>query len=212
MPFGKEDPKRRQAILIGSIGGVALVIAVVLLFIFQPWRHGEPGGNGNPAKLSEFVNTNDFQNMSFEKRELYMKMMHARKDQIVKSYTDGQITVEEYQKDLLMAHLGKNLADMRKYFSKPIGAQRLKYLDKEVSKKLTKDEAIKHDPAAKQIDDEQNALKDDAAERAEIATWPPEVQSEYTQYRQALSDQKKLRKDSKKAKEAASNPSTAPAT
>lgn len=211
MPYGKDDPKRHQKILISSIGGVALVVAVALLFIFRPWQHTPPKVTGDPSKLSQFVNTDDFHNMSFEKREIYMKMMHAKKDQIVKSYTDGQITVDEYQKDLLMAHLGKNLDDMRKYFAKPVGAERVKYLDKVITKKDEKDEAAKRDPTAKEVANEQSLLKDDTAERAEVATWPQDVQTEYNQYRQALEDRKKLRKDEQEAKNAENTPTTKPA-
>jgi hypothetical protein len=206
MPFGKEDPKRRQKVLIGSIGGVCLVVALALLFIFRPWEHPTPRVTGDPVKLTQFVVTPDFQNLSFEKREIYMKMMHVKKDQIVKAYSDGQLSVDDYQKAMLAAHFGKNLDDMRKYFAKPVGNERVQYLDKEIAKGDAKDEAMKNDANAKEVKKEQDALKDDAVEQAEIATWPPEVQTEYKQYCEVLAERKKLHKAMLEAKTAASNP------
>lgn len=210
MPFGQEDPKRRQQVLIASVGGVALVVAAALLFIFRPWEHPAPKIGGEPAKLGQYVSTPDFQKMPFEKREIYMKMMHAKKEQIVKAYTDGQLSIEDYQKSLLAAHLGKQLDDMRKYFAKPLGADRTKYLDKLIAKNDAKDDALKHNAAAKEEAKEQDLLKDDAAERAEVASWPADVQSQYQQFRTALSERKKLHKAEKQAKAAPATQATQP--
>jgi hypothetical protein len=210
IPLG-EDPKRRQRLLIGGIGGAALVVTLALLLIFRPWQKPVPKLGGEPSKLGEYVGTPDFQKLSFEKREIYMKMASAKKDEIAKTYAEGRLSLEDYQKSLLAAHLGKRLDDMRKYFAKPMGAERIKYLDKLVTKKDAKKQAIDHDPAAKKIEDEQDLLKDDAAQSAEIATWPPDVQSKYKEYVEALNERKKAHKEATEAKAPKKTPATATA-
>ena len=53
MPYSEDDPRRRQKLLIGGVGGAALVCALALLFIFRPWQKpalprlgGEPSSGG----------------------------------------------------------------------------------------------------------------------------------------------------------------------
>src|SRR2546430_152598 len=122
LPYSNDDPKRRQKLLVGGIGAAALVVALALLFVFRPWQKAPPPRlGGEPTKLAEFSGTADFQKMPFEKREIYMKMMETKKEQIAQSYANGQISLEDYQRSLLAAHLGKQLSDMRKYFAKPMG-------------------------------------------------------------------------------------------
>ena len=212
IPLG-DDARRRQRVVMAGIGGAALVVAFLLLIIFKPWQKPAVKLGGDSARLSEFVGAADFQKMNFEKREIYMKMASAKKDEIAKNYAEGRLSLEDYQKSLLAAHLGKRLDDMRKYFAKPIGAERTKYLDKLLTKKETKKLAIDHDPAAKKIEDEQDMLKDDAAQTAEIATWPSDVQAKYKEYVEALNERKKLHKEAAEAKAAAKKAAaTAPTT
>jgi hypothetical protein len=214
IPLG-DEAKRRQRLVMGGIGGAALVVALLLLVIFKPWQKPPVKLGGDVTKLSEFVGAGDFQKMNFEKREIYMKMASAKKDEIAKNYAEGRLSLEDYQKSLLAAHLGKRLDDMRKYFAKPPGADRTKYLDKLLTKKETKKQALDHDPAAKQIEEEQDLLKDDAAQTAEIATWPSDVQGKYKEYTEAMNERKKLHKEAADAKAAAKKPpatATAPAT
>jgi hypothetical protein len=210
IPLGGET-KRRQMLMMGGIGGAALVVALLLLMIFKPWQKPAVKLGGDATKLGEFVGAADFQKMNFEKREIYMKMASAKKDEIAKNYADGRLSLEDYQKSLLAAHLGKRLDDMRKYFAKPMGAERTKYLDKLLTKKETKKLAIDHDPAAKKIEDEQDLLKDDAAQAAEISTWPSDVQSKYKEYTEALNDRKKVHKEAIEAKMPKKPPATATA-
>jgi hypothetical protein len=210
IPLG-DEAKRRQRLVMAGIGGAALVITLLLLVIFKPWQKPAVKLGGDASKLGEFVGTPDFQKMNFEKREIYMKMASAKKDEIAKNYADGRLSLEDYQKSLLAAHLGKRLDDMRKYFAKPPGAERTKYLDKLLTKKETKRAAIDHDPAAKKIEDEQDLLKDDAAQAAEISTWPSDIQSKYKEYTDALNDRKKLHKEAIEAKMPKKSPATATA-
>jgi type II secretory pathway component PulM len=210
IPLGNEA-KRRQRLVMGGIGGAALVVALLLLVIFKPWQKPAVKLGGDATKLGEFVGAADFQKMNFEKREIYMKMASAKKDEIARNYAEGRLSLEDYQKSLLAAHLGKRLDDMRKYFAKPMGAERVKYLDKLLTKKETKKVAIDHDPAAKKIEDEQDLLKDDAAQAAEISTWPSDVQGKYKEYTEALNERKKLHKEAMEAKMPKKSPATATA-
>jgi hypothetical protein len=210
MPYSEEDPKHRQKLLIGGIGGAALVCALALLFIFRPWQKPPPPHlGGEPSKLAEFSGTADFQKMPFEKREVYMKMMNTKKEQIIQAYANGQLSLEDYQKALLAAHLGKQLDDMRKYYAKPIGPDRTKYLDKLLNKKDVKEEERKKNPTAREQKKEQDLLKDDVAEKAEVSTWPGEVQAQYNAYREALAERKKIHKSAKEAAKPATNEATA---
>jgi hypothetical protein len=210
IPLG-DEAKRRQRVMMAGIGGAALVVTLLLLVIFKPWQKPAVKLGGEPSKLGEYVGAADFQKLSFEKREIYMKMASAKKDEIARSYAEGRLSLEDYQKSLLAAHLGKRLDDMRKYFAKPMGPERVKYLDKLLTKKETKKQAMDHDPVAKKIEDEQDLLKDDAAQAAEIATWPGDVQSRYREYVEALNDRKKVHKEAMEAKSPKKSPATATA-
>jgi len=214
MPFGKDDPKRQQKLLIAGIGGVALVVALVLLFVFRPWKKPAPPRlNEEPSKLANLVGSEDFKKMPFERREVYMKMMDTKKAQIVQAYANGQLSDTEYQKALEAAHLGKQLDEMRKYYVKPVGAARVAYLDKLVTKKETKDVAVKHNATAKQEKKEQDLFKDEAALQAEINSWPPEVIAQFEQFKSALSERKKIYKSAHPSKSATKPgaPATSPA-
>ena len=80
-------------------------------------------------------------------------------------------------------------------------------------KKDTKREARDHDPAAKKVEEEQELLKDDAAQTAEIATWPSDVRAKYQEYMEALTERKKLHKEALEAKAPKkATTSTAPTT
>jgi hypothetical protein len=210
-PGTHKDPQRQQKLLIGGIGGAALVIAVALLLIYRPWRTQAPKIGGEPSKLGEYVGTTDFQKLPFEKREVYMKMASAKKDEFAKAYADGRLSLDDYQKSLLAAHLGKQLDNMRKYFAKPIGNERAKFIDKMIVKKESKKQAREHDPEAKKIEEEQDLLKDYAAATAEIATWPPDIQAKYREYTTAVDERKKMYKEAQEAKAPKKgNPATAP--
>jgi hypothetical protein len=197
---GHTDPQRRQKLLIGAISGAALVVAVALLLIYRPWRTQAPRIGGEPSKLGQYVGTADFQKLGFEKREIYMKMASAKKDEFAQAYADGRLSLEDYQKSLLAAHLGKQLDNMRKYFAKPMGSPREKFLDKMVAKKETKKQTRDRDPEAKKIEEEQDLLKDYAAETAEVATWPADIQAKYKEYTSALEERKKLFKEAREAR------------
>src|SRR5437764_7511398 len=125
MPFSKEDPKRQQKLLIGGIGGAALVIALVLLFVFRPWKQSAPPRlNEEPFKLAQLAASPDFSKLPFDRREVYMKILDSKKPQVVQAYANGKLTDLEYQKALEAAHLGNRLGEMRKYFEKAAGPAR----------------------------------------------------------------------------------------
>ena len=80
---------------------------------------------------------------------------------------------------------------MGKYLAKPSGAERAAYLDKIVNKKEVKDEARSKNPADKQEKKEEDMWRSESTETAEIATWPPDVQRNFNEFRTALNDHKK---------------------
>ena len=69
----------------------------------------------------------------------------------------------------------------------------------------------KHNLAAKEQKKEKDVLKDDTAEKAEIASWPEQVQAQYQEFHAALEERKKLHKEVKAEAKAATRPAT-PAT
>ncbi|MDB5299102.1 MAG: hypothetical protein JWO87_765 [Phycisphaerales bacterium] len=204
MPFGTEDPKRRQKLLIGGVAGVALVVALAAVFVFRPWRPATPRLNDEPAKIAQLASGPDFEKLPFARRELYMKMLDTKKAQLAQAYAGGQLSDLDYRKSLEMAHLGKRLDEMRKYFSRPEGAERVAYLDKILAKKEAKEETIKHNPAAKQDKKERDLFRDTALRETEVNTWPAEVQSQFKEFTLALDARKKFHK-------AANTPATRPA-
>ena len=91
----------------------------------------------------------------------------------------------------MAAHLGKQLGEMGKYLTKPSGPERAAYLDKIVNKKEVKDETRSKNPADKQEKKEEDMWRSESAEAAEIATWPPDVQRNFNEFRAALTEHKK---------------------
>ena len=196
MPFSKDDPKRQQKLLVGGIGGAALVIAIVLAVIFRPWHTPVPRLNDEPYKLAQLAASSDFNKIPFEQREVYMKMMDHKRDIISQAYASGKITDVEYRKALEAAHLGKHLALMRKFYERAPGPARDAYLDKVLDKRDKKRDTRKHNTDAKQEKKEQDLLRDDSDEDIEIGNWPADVQTQWKTYRAALADRKKAHKES----------------
>jgi hypothetical protein len=213
MPFSKNDPKRQQKILVGSIGVVALVIAVALLFVFRPWLPVQAARlNDEPAKLAQWVSSPAFDKLPFDQREAYMKVIDRRKTQIAQAYSAGQINDVEYRKALQAAHLGERLDDMKKYYSRPAGKTRDAYLDKMVAKDAKKKDQLKLNPTAKKEKKEEKIPRDSSEEEAEINTWPPEVRVQYMQFKAALNERRKIYKEIHPSSKSATRPTTQPAS
>jgi hypothetical protein len=208
MPFSHNDPKRQQKILIGGIGGAALVVAVAVLLIFQPWHKPVPRLNDEPARIAQLASSSDFAKMPFSQREVYMKVMDQKKAQIEQAYANGKLTDDEYRKALEAAHLGRLLDHMKKYYARPPGRARELYLDKVIDKKEKKVASLKKSPSAKKDKKADAIPRDDSEEDVEINSWPAEVRGQFLQFRQALNEHKKLHKDLKKAAEPAVQNST----
>jgi hypothetical protein len=203
MPFSKDDPRRQQKILIAGIGGAALAVALAVLLIFQPWHRPVPRFNDEPARIAQLAASSDFDKLPFSQREAYMKVMDQRKAQIEQAYAGGKLSDDEYRKALEAAHLGKLLDHMKKYYARPPGRARDAYLDRVIDKKEKKVTSLKKNPTAKKEKKADSIPRDDSEEDAEINSWPPDVRAQFLQFRQALSDHKKLHKELKKAAEPA---------
>jgi hypothetical protein len=210
MPFSHDDPKRQQKILIGGIGGAALVVAGALLLIFRPWQaHEPPRLNDTPNKLAQLAGNSQFANMPFDRREMYMKMMDRKKPQLEQAYAAGQISDEDYRKAMQAAHLGKRLDEMQKYYSKPPGHEREAYLDKILSKQETKKETLDKNPTAKKEKKADTIPRDEAEEQKEIDSWPSDIRAQFMVFEQAYKERKKLFQQTHPSKK---HPATAPTT
>jgi hypothetical protein len=210
MPFSHDDPKRQQKILIGSIGGAALVVTAALLLIFRPWQASEPPRlNDSPNKLAQLAGNPQFANMPFDRREMYMKMMDRKKAQLEQAYTAGQIPDDDFRKAMEQAHLGKRLDEMRKYYSKPPGHEREAYLDKILTKQETKKETLDKNPTARKEKKADTIPRDEAEQQKEIDSWPPDIRAQFMVFEQAYKDRKKLFQQEHPSKK---HPTTAPTT
>lgn len=213
MPFSKDDPRRQRVALVAGVGGAALGVALAVLLIFRPWqRSAMPRLNDEPAKLARFAASPNFAKLPFDQREVYMKMMDKKKTQITAAYSAGTITDEEYSKTLESAHLGKRLDEMKKYFSKPVGAARDAYLEKLLAKEDKKHETLKRNPSAKQEKKQDQIPRDNGDEQAEMSSWPPEIRAQYETFHQALAERKKRHKEAKAEKKQRSQPAVAAPT
>lgn len=213
MPFSKDDPKRQQKLLIGGVGGAALIVAIAVLLIFQPWHKAIPRLNDEPARIAQLAASPDFAKMPFSQREVYMKVMDQKKTQIEQAYAAGKLTDDEYRKALEAAHLGRLLDHMKKYYARPPGRARDAYLDKVIDKKEKKVQSLKKNPAALKDKKAEAVPRDDSEEDVEINSWPADVRAQFAQFRQILNDRKKLHKDVKNAAKASTQnaPATEPA-
>jgi hypothetical protein len=210
LPFSKNDPKRQHTILVAGVGGVALIAALVLLFVFRPWQPAAPPRlNDEPAKLAQLVASPAFDKLPFDQREVYMKVIDRKKSQMTQAYSAGRITDDEYRKALQAAHLGKRLDEMHKYFSRPAGRAREAYLDKMIDKDAKQKAALSRDPTARKEKKEEKIPRDSSDEEAEINRWPPEIRAQYGQFKASLNDRRKLYKELHPTKSAATQPAAA---
>jgi hypothetical protein len=209
LPFGKDDPKRQQKLLLLTLGVIALAGALVLIVVFHPWHPYEPPRlDDEPFKLTQLASSPNFEKLPFEQREVYMKMMDKKKDKIEQAYTSGKLNDMEYRKALEAAYLGKRLDEMQKYFSKPPGKNRDSYLDKLLEKQDKKRQTAARNPAAKKEKKEDQIPRDRSDEDAQMNNWPPEVHAQYVQFKQALDERKKAYREAHpSAKNAATRPS-----
>src|SRR3954470_20289120 len=128
-------PFANRKLLYGSIAGGALLVLVVALLVWRPWKREPPRLNEEPWKIARFVSTPEFKKLSFERQFSYMDVLDDKEPAIAKAYKEQKLNDEQYAAALQAAYLGKHMKRARNYAQKGTPRTREAYLDKIIEKK-----------------------------------------------------------------------------
>lgn len=178
--------------LVFAGAGAAALVMLIALAVWRPWTPEPPRLNDEPYKLAQFVATPAFERLPFERQYTYMELLDKKKDDIRHAYAERKLTDNEFRQALQAAYFGDRLGKAKKYFQKPVGAQRTAYLDARIKKKQREKEQDAEDD-----DDESTGpakpteiKRDDSRQEEQMAKWPAEVRAQWDEYRRAYSERK----------------------
>src|SRR6266536_4515512 len=128
--------KRRIWIFVAA--GSALVLGLIVGMILFFTSGGEPRLNDNTVVLAKFISSSAFDQLPFDKRRQYYKVLDKRSQELDQLYKDRRLSDGEYRTGLEAAWLGKHINHVEKYFALPPGQGRADYINKLLVKKARK--------------------------------------------------------------------------
>jgi len=211
-----------------------VLVLLVALLIWKPWRPSPPRLNEEPYKIARFAASSAMDDTPWSMQREYMDILDKKEDALLEAYKAGRLSDIEYRRSLQLGWYDKHLDRMEKFYERPPG-RRMEYIDSKVLGKKFKEiaknpgkNAGKGEPAGKKPknedkSDDLSALKpeevdrDDSTEEQDIKRWPADVKQKWLEYRKAVAERKEFYKERERlAKEArkssATHPSTAPGT
>jgi hypothetical protein len=182
-------------LLYGGIAGGVLLVLLVALLVWKPWKAEPPRLNEEPWKIARFVSTPEFKKLSFERQFTYMDVLDDKEPAIAKAYKEQKLNDEQYAAALQAAYLGKHMKRARNYAQKGTPRLREAYLDKIIEKKHKGGSANEKPKKNAEPLDADEIKRDDSEEQETISNWPADAQAQWTSYRMALKARKEKLKD-----------------
>jgi hypothetical protein len=195
-------------LLYGTIAGGALLVVIVALLVWRPWKTEPPRLNEEPWKIAKFVASPEFKKLPFERQFTYMDVLDDKEPAIAQAYKEKKLNDEEYAAALQGAYLGKHLKRAKNYAEKGTARAREMYLDKLIEKKK-KGGSDKGKTKGTEPLDADEIKRDDTEEQETISKWPAEAQAQWTAYRMALKSRKEALKEEKADRKAAATQAAA---
>lgn len=205
-PKAMTPEQRKHAIVVSVTLLVVLGVAAAMYAYFRrPAVDPNPRLNSNFDNLAQFVATNNFDKLEFDRKKLYWKELSGKKKELEQLFEEKKIDRKQAQEILSVMWIGKQFKHVEHYNS--LGAiDRKDYLDKliddEISDPKKPKDALERDkPRVKTLE----------------ATFPSQDRQELEAFRKALSEREKQRKkEDRQIKRAAATaparPTTRPAT
>src|SRR5687768_11064021 len=177
--------RRRAATILAG----ALAVVVVAVSLFAMWvksRNEAPPVNADSATLAEFVTSDSYQGLPFDRQATYMRVLEDREDagELKTALNAGKLTAEQYRAAIQEAWLGEQLKRSEKYASLPPN-DKPKYI-KELLGKKEKKKSGGNKPKAGGNDGDGAEIKRDAStSQARIAAWPAGSKRKWEEFRAA---------------------------
>jgi hypothetical protein len=175
--------------MIAAAAAMVLTCAVVLAWVSR--SPAIPPADGDPVQIARFVRTDAYERLPEADKRPYMKALRKNLDRVATAHRAGQLTRKEYEEAYLNTWMERRLDQMEDFYKVP-AAQRQQRLIAEYVKKNKSSLSSSRPSAAAELPKPDDATEENF-EDDRVATWPPEEQAKWQQYRQAV----------KKAKDAA---------
>ncbi len=189
-PAAKAKPQmsaeqQKHYIVMGIAAAVVLGVGALMFFYFhKPETGGEPRLNESPEKIIQFISTNDFDKLDFDRKKLWMTQLAGKKKEILEMEKSGKLNRKQLEDVLAIVWLGKQFKHAEKYAS--LGdLDRKDMIDKIIDDNIIeKQEHKKTDPEA-----------DKKRVKELEETFPGFERNQIAGFRQAIKDREKERKN-----------------
>jgi hypothetical protein len=203
-------PAAKKKPIVAIIAMLALLVAAVGgWFLWKTLHPSPPPATAPTDKLVPFVIGPKFNELPWEKKQLYLGAIETREEELDKLFRAGKLSEPDMGMAREAAWMGKYVGRMNKFFALPPGQQRLDYIKKVVDKIQDVDEP----PKTKGPSEDKLPKRDRKWGKQMTAAWPADVQAQWKEFEKAIKDEEDRRKKERKAAEkaGATKPATNPA-
>lgn len=189
-PAAKAKPKisaeqQKHYVVMGLATAVVLGVGAFMFFYFyKPATGGEPRLNESPEKIVQFINTNEFDKLDFDRKKLWMTQLSGKKKEILEMEKSGKLTRKQLEDVLAIVWLGKQFKHAEKYAT--LG---------ELDRKDMIDKMIDDNIIEKQEKKKADPEPDKKRVRELEETFPGFERNQISGFRQAIKDREKERKN-----------------
>ena len=208
---------KRRNLIIGLIALCLLAIAAGGFYLWIKFKE-PPRFNAPIATLARFITEPAFNELPFDRRELYIQKLDDRNDELEAAWETGKLSDQEYKSALEMAWFAPHLQDMRDYHQIPTQEEKNKMLDRLLDeKKRAKNKtpganAPKTGASTPAASARPKPKRDEIQEREIPQKWPEADRVRWARFRESLRQRDNERDKAKKAAEkAAKQAATMPA-
>lgn len=189
-PAAKAKPKmsaeqQKHYVVMGIAIAVVLGVGASMFFYFhKPATGGEARLNDPPEKIIQFISTNEFDKLDFDRKKLWMMQLAGKKREVLEMEQSGKLSRKQLEDVLAIVWLGKQFKHSEKYNS-------LGDLDRKDMLDGILDDNEKDKLTKKKGDPEPDKKRVKELEE----TFPGYERNQITGFRQALKDREKERKN-----------------
>lgn len=189
-PAAKAKPKmsaeqQKHYVVVGIAIAVVLGVGASMFFYFhKPATGGEPRLNQPVEQVLQFIGSNEFDKLDFDRKKRWMSEVAGKKTEILEMEKSGKLNRKQLEDVLAIVWLGKQFKHSEKYNS--LG---------DLDRKDMLDDILDHDVIEKQNKKKGDPEPDKKRVRELEETFPGYERNQISGFRQALKDREKERKN-----------------
>lgn len=192
---------------------VAVLIGVVTFIGWFRESDSVPRLNADTVTIANFVASDAYLKMPFDKQALFMKVLEDREDngELKRAFSSGRLSEASYRAAIQEAWLGEQLKRAEKYAVLAPGPNRTRFIvdlldRKQKQPKPESGKASGGSGADDDRDDVDLVKRDPSATQLRVQSWPAPVRTQFEAYRQAYDDARQAREEAAKPQPATPQP------